>query len=295
MAVDMFSLLIDGVEHSLSDGSSAVVLAHSGLGMPPVRRLAERGAQQDGESDVGFKVDARTIELVLGFVQDDAAGWFDVRSTLLELFHPNRRLSLRVQVGSEVRQIDCYYRSDLVMSSAEAIGSWGQKAAVSLRCPEPSWYDPTERVHIIGMGGGGGAFVVPSPVPTAVGSSVANSTLAIEYPGTWNSFPVIRLVGPITDPVVTNLSTGDKLDFTGTTIATGDWYEIDTRYGYKTVIDSGGVYRNDKLTPDSDLATFHIAGQADFPGGNNTLTLSGTAITTDSSIQIRYFVRYIGV
>jgi hypothetical protein len=81
-------------------------------------------------------------------------------------------------------------------------------------------------------------------------------------------------VGPITSPVITNAITGDKLDFTGTTIVGGASYTIDCRYGQKTVVDSAGANQISKLTSDSDLSTFCLLPDPDAPGGANTLSAS---------------------
>ena len=96
----------------------------------------------------------------------------------------------------------------------------------------------------------------------------------------------------MSDPVVTNTVTGEKLDFTGSTIGSADYYEIDTRYGYKTVTDSGGTSRIDLLTSDSDLGTFHLAAPPYAGSGVNVLALTGTAPGTATSIVATYYNRY---
>jgi hypothetical protein len=61
-----------------------------------------------------------------------------------------------------------------------------------------------------------------------------------------------------------------KLDFAGTTIAAGDWYEIDLRYGVKTIKDSNGVNKISALSANSNLATFRL-----FAGASNYIAMTG--------------------
>ena len=105
----------------------------------------------------------------------------------------------------------------------------------------------------------------------------------------------VRITGPITDAVITNNATSEKLDFTGTTIAAGDYYEIDCRYGYKTVVDSTGANQIADLTSDSDLVSFHIAPDPEVGGGINSITITGTSITAATTAFVSGKTRLIGV
>jgi hypothetical protein len=146
------------------------------------------------------------------------------------------------------------------------------------------------------LGGGGGTMEVPTEVPTEIGASDINMTQAVLYTGTWYSFPQIRIEGPITDCVITNETTGEKLDFTGTTIADGDYYLIDTRYGRKSVIDSNGANKISKLTSDSDLATFHLEPPgAVAPDGSNSVRVEGSSIDAGTIVYMTYYRRYLGI
>ncbi len=123
-----------------------------------------------------------------------------------------------------------------------------------------------------------------------VGSAV--SALAIPYLGDLPEYPLISITGPIANPIVTNTTTGEKLDFSGVTLNAGTTYVIDTRYGYKTVTE-GTVNRIDKLTDDSSLATWHIAPNPVATGGTNLIGIAGVSNGTATRIQVVYFNRYM--
>lgn len=120
------------------------------------------------------------------------------------------------------------------------------------------------------------------------------STGSVAYRGDWPEYPVVRIYGPISDPVLTNASTGESLDFTGYTIGSGDYYEVDTRYGYKTARNSGGDNKIGELTSDSDLETFHLGSDYEAAGGVNILSLTGTATGTATAVTFYYYNRYTG-
>lgn len=141
--------------------------------------------------------------------------------------------------------------------------------------------------------------IAPTPTQLAALSNAMDTDGTVNsgfitYAGDWPDFPVIRIDGPISDPIVTNTATGETLAFTGYAIGSGDYYTIDTRYGYKTILNSGGDNKIGELTSDSDLETFHLAPAPQAAGGLNILTLAGTATGAPTSMVITYYNRYTG-
>ncbi len=121
---------------------------------------------------------------------------------------------------------------------------------------------------------------------------VASKT--ITYLGSFLTYPIITITGPITDPVLTNVSTGEDLDFTGITIAGGDTYTIDCRFGYKTVKNAAGTNKIADLTAASDLATFHLGADPEVSGGANAFTLTGTSTDANTTVTVTYNERFVG-
>jgi phage-related protein len=137
-------------------------------------------------------------------------------------------------------------------------------------------------------------MVVPTVIPMTVGASTIDTSQSATYAGSFLSYPIIRITGPITDCIITNTSTGEILDFTGLTIAAGDYREIDCSFEHKTVVDSSGVNKLSDLVEGSDLATFHIADDLEVLSGVNSISVSGSAVTLATRIDITYFTRFIG-
>jgi len=284
----------------LSGGSLCYRVSTTNVGLPPVRRLRQRGPFQQGVSDRGFRLDERTLLLELFFQATSMADADTRRDTLAEVFKPTS-VPLRLRVtrdDGQMRQIDCY---------AEGILDWpdtpmndrigvSQRVVASLHCPEPVWYNPALRTLIFGsLAGGGDGLAVPVEVPW-VGAAAAslNRIETFAYAGNWQEFPVVTLTGPGEDFVITNLTTDEKLDFTGATLAVGETYTIDLRYERQTVTSSvhGDVQAN--LTADSDLATFHLAANPEAADGVNSIRVEVSGgFTAATQVAVQYYERYI--
>jgi hypothetical protein len=231
----------------------------------------------------------------LGIHGEDLTSFYQKRSQLLDIFKPsNTPGTLKWELNGVVRQIDGYSVGDLRYSGSDR-NYLVQRAVVTIKCPDPTWYDPSGQAVNFAVGGGSDVFEVPTVIPMTVGASSIDASQSIDYAGSVESYPTIRIDGPITNPIITNDATGDKLDFTGYTIADNDYYSIDLRYGYKTVLDSSGVNQISKLSNDSDLATFSIKPDPDVVGGINSMSVTGTSITADTKVSINYYERYLGI
>lgn len=115
--------------------------------------------------------------------------------------------------------------------------------------------------------------------------------LPIAYQGNLPEYPTIAITGPVTNPSITNLATGETLDFGTITIGAGTTYMIDTRYGQKSVL-VGTVSHYGEMTKESDLAEFHIAPNPEALGGTNIFYLDGTAMSAATRFSVAYYNRY---
>ena len=274
----------------LSDLANLAVLEQDGFGMAPLHRITERGPLQHGESDRGYRLDPRMIQMVLNLRATDWAAHYALRQALIEYLSPTEAISLRhTQPDGTVRQVDCYCAAGPEFASGDRSGRFQfQRAAVRLYCPDPAWYDPTRQsVRVVG-GGGGTGFLFPGAVPWTFGGLDIDTDAVIPYAGTWLEYPEIVIYGPIDNARIENTETGDVLEFSGT-IDSGDYYVLDLRYGYKTVVDAGGVNKIGDLTAASDLATWHLQP------GDNTINFSGANASSVTALVVRWYNRYLGV
>jgi hypothetical protein len=283
-------VITNGQTYDLSDRARYLHKGNSGFGMAPVKRFTEQGAAQHGATDRGFLLQPRTLQLVVWILAGNEEEYFARRDELMAIFAPrDEPIQLRLTAGGRVRQIDCHFAGDLSLPTSDRNG-YIHKVGISLRADDPTWYDPEAVAVNFGLSTGGNSFNVPLAIAWNIGSSVLDQTITIPYAGTWQTHPIITIYGPITDPVIENLTTGEILDFTGTTIGNGDTYIVDTRYGFKTVTDQDGVDQIADLTDDSDLSTFHLKA-----GATNDLRVTGTSATQSTQVYLSYSPRYVGV
>lgn len=116
---------------------------------------------------------------------------------------------------------------------------------------------------------------------------------AIIYAGQIRAYPVVEISAPLSNvvnPKIQNITTGDKLEF-AYTLTAGNTIIVDCRYGYKTVkLQSTSANLIDKLTSDSDLATFSILPAGDVSGGTNLFD-----VTVGLTVTVKYNAQYLGL
>jgi len=291
------SLIRGSSVFNMSDNTYCRVTAMQGIGPMPVQRIVEQGPLQHGATDRGFRAQQRLIRLMLYFQAGDPTTYWGRREDLNEILEPTNALGqLRFDLGNgSRRQIDVALQGAVMDSRAGDAGV--EQFAVDFLCPNPAFYDPNGKAVTFGIDYSNLSFQIPMLIPLGIGqTSNVDVSHTIQYGGSWLSYPYrIRIVGPITDCIVTNETTGEKLDFTGTTIALGDRRDIDLRYSYKTVKNAAGTNRIQDLTADSDLTSWHLATRREVIGGSNTITVTGTGATSETEVYMSYYEYYNGI
>jgi hypothetical protein len=286
--------VVNGTAYNLTDATLVWSEGNSGLGMAPLHHITERGPLQHGVSYLGFRLDPRVIQLVFGMSPASQSALWTAREDLMQIFTPSTSpIIMRWTLDTgDVRQIDAVYSGRLDYPTADRNGFY-QRSVVELVAHDPTFYNPVQTTLYWTISGG---MSVPLDIPWAVGAVTSlTGSESVYYTGTWSALPVVRITGPITDPVVENVTTGEALDFTGTTIAAADYYEIDCRYGYKTVKNKAGTSKIADLLDTSDLATFHIAPAPEATNGVNSFEATGSATDVTTQIALQYYTRYIGI
>lgn len=297
-----WSLRYGNSELVLSDRAPFDLVSVTGLGTPPIRRLTARAPFQDGDTDLGYRLDARMIDVVLYFNAGTKALADTYRAQLYEYIKPLAgALSLRcIKDDGYIRQLDCYPVGVIDAPNTELDRLWGaQKMAVQLRAAEPIWYDPQAQYWgaIGGAATGATGYTVPVDVPWQQDTNTfIEASVALTYGGSWASYPVITITGPATGVSLSNVTTGHILDFPALSLSAGEYVTVDLRYGYKTVIDNTGANVIGELSTDSDLADWHLAPAPEAAGGINMLLFAVDAdATSATSVQMSYYSRFIGL
>jgi len=280
------------------DSADGYMMEFSGFGPAPQHIITERGPAQDGETYVDHRLDRRVLNMKLFLQNPSLTVARDARRALERVTAPGSRLILqRSWSDGVVYDIDCYHNTMLAGASGTFQG-FSQEIPLSLWAPDPTWYGAQLQIVSFGLAASAqDGISVPTEVPTAVGSDVVDADKTVVYAGDAVSYPMIRITGPATNPILTNETLDLTLDFTGTTIAAADYYEIDTRYGVKTVTDKAGDSKIGDLTAASDLVDFRLGDSINdaAPDGSQTFSFTCTAATSATEVTMQYYVRYLGV
>jgi len=149
------------------------------------------------------------------------------------------------------------------------------RTQIHLFCPDPRYYDAT-----------------PSSLslsPQVMGGRTYNRTYNLTYPaynptssgvvtnGGWaTTYPTITIVGPITNPVITNVGTGQSLTV-ATTMASTDTLVLDLLN--KTVLLNGSTARNLLTTTSHWFGVAPGSTPINFNGNNGSYTAGVTSAT----------------
>jgi hypothetical protein len=215
--------LVGPNSYNLTDGAISWRILDENLAMAPIRRLKERGPLQHGATDLGFRLDPRPFVLTLKTQGTSQADLRNRRKTLINIFKPLASIPIKLRYdldNGDVRQIDCYVAGGGLQMNERDREGFLQTAIVNLEAADPTFYDPT--LQTVSFGLSAAAFTVPMVIPLNVGSNNINQSRAVTYAGTWPVNPVIQVVGPITNPIILNQTTGEKISFFGIFPRIGD-------------------------------------------------------------------------
>lgn len=319
------------VYHLNSLISGLVLREVDGLGISEVARVAQRSPSQIGDSDLGNVRLPRYITLSWALQGKDQPELWDIRARLNTIFRP--RIGDPVVVKfilprGDVYAADVNLEGELTYRSAERRDARSQLAAIVLKASDPRLYKPTLHTKTftptlstdgwsIGATGGGGltgwsigATDGDGSTGWAIGRSASlNEEDTIAYADgskfADEEHPIIYVYGPITEPVIENKTTGERLSFTGSgglALAAGRWMKIDLRFGHKTVVDQDGNSLEHYLSDDSDLAGWHLSYNTELlsdgstrSDGENEISITGVNATGDTRIVLNWYDRYIGI
>jgi hypothetical protein len=278
-----------------------------------MRTYSKQAPYQHGDTWVSSFLEPRLVTVTLhgrGCTRD---AYFDLRDELIETLSPHLgpfvyRFFLPDGTTRELR--DVTYDSGLDVVPNMGPSPQVLAAAFRLVAHDPVWWDPTEQIQTEYPGEATGtAFVFPLNTGSAdetvfdgvngiafgAGLGEIDIDFNVTYLGNWPSYPTIQILGPAENPIITNQSIDEKLEFSGYSVAAGEIVTIDLRFGYKTVTSDVNDNIIGYLTSDSDLATLRLEIDPVVADGVNAFNFSAGATTGDTAITLRWFNRYLGV
>ncbi len=307
----------DGRTYTFRDDERRFLMSIAGEGMPPIEYLEQQGPFQHGSSVVDFRLRPRVLQMLYrerlssrqrywdargGATMVTAAGARKQVAGLLDAIRPNRQGVGQVQAGRLRKRLPDGSLRDLYVWVQEGPGfqpseggwdEWAYAEVLRFYAPDPVWIDPVLQSASWTLSPLD-QLVFTATFPIVFGTTTIASTRNLTYLGTWLSYPVIYITGPITNPTVTNSTTGEVLALTYT-ISAGEQVTIDCSYGAKTIINNSGTNLIGYLSTDSDLATFHLEPHPGAALGVNSLTFVGSDCSVATEGRLTYYTRFIGI
>jgi hypothetical protein len=293
--------------YDTNTGLTFSLFEFSDVGLPPISRITQKGAFQNGDTNIDFRLGPRKFT-IRGMVP--ASNTFEnlnVRQTLSQIFKVTntraRLLLTSIQTLNEdpftetimQREIECFVEGGLNFSS-DTSGGYDVFYDVALYAPSPLWYDPTAVTVTIGTSPTGDATDVPLTVPRTYGSTELNDTTVIPYTGTFLSYPIITIESGsagMTGVRIRNNTQGTEIVIP--TIQANMTLRLDLRYGYKTVLDGDLINQIALIDPSSDLTTFALVPSINTQVATNFINVTADSSGTDASVSLRYNTQYTAV
>lgn len=327
-----------GLTYNLNENCGFFLSAIDGLGLSEDNRLFQKSPQQIGVTDLGFDRNSRFILGTWIAMADTNPNLWRLKETFLSIFR-SRESSDPTQLifsfpDGTIRAADVHREGELHFTPEGRLDGITHQSACILKASDPRLYDPrrktfefdfidrTDGWHVetdpASLVNPGWHIETTTPTSNPYGWVIASSATIVQQGTLFYAnglvsadveFPVIYIFGPLINPIITNLTTGETLNFTdqgGLNIPVGGFVEIDLRFrSGKTVKDQNGNFVDQYLTDDSDLDNWHLSyntekvygpsapanGRSD---GNNIIEVSGSGANLDTRIQIVYYERYIG-
>ncbi|MER6092457.1 phage distal tail protein [Streptomyces bluensis] len=130
---------------------------------------------------------------------------------------------------------------------------------------------------------GGITFALMFPFTIAGEASAIARPGYLQVDGTASTWPVLRVTGPCANPSIVHVGSGRTLTVQ-TTLTAGEWVEIDTRPGWRTVLRENGG--SAPLAPTSRIDEFVLTP------GLNEIRWSATDPTLTSTLAVTWWPAY---
>lgn len=314
--IDQFSTgigltaIVAGRSYNLNDGRE-IRLDLYDLGMAPSRRLWQRAPGQDGRTNLGGVAEPRFVDLAWRVTGYDLPRYYSLREMVQTAFRmrDNQPTQLIFDFPNGARRALDVYLDGLLLFSERIYTT--SLASGTFVADDPRLYDPVQKFSVFTLLDSAG-LPIPLTVPIPIGAADLFVVNTINYADgnelAAAEYPVITVRGPLTDPIVENLTTDERIDLSangGLSLAADEYVVIDlsggSRRDAKTIRNQDGDSVSQYLSTDSDLATFHLAyaGEAlndgSYSTGENQITVSGSGANTLTEVVVAYYDRYEGI
>lgn len=268
-----------GVETLVLDPAAGIYGQTLDLGDAITRAVSDDIPDADGTDDTTVYFGARNITLQVILLPD--SGLWALRQHLRAFTSPRLRPYMYVQQSADAPEQQIQLRrsqyTDVIGDGPRMATQADPEAAiVTIQWVAPlgileSAVQHSQDVFAVATGAAVGrayslAFSRVYPASPVLGSATVVNA------GNTDAYPLIRIYGPVTEPVLDNNTQGKSLAFTGLTLVAGEYLEIDTRA--KTIL-----LNSDPTNSRYDKLAFPTSQWWTLSPGNNIVRFHPTTFT----------------
>lgn len=261
-----------------------------GLSSAPIDTLSSRGYQQDGQTAEGQSIQPRPVSFLVRVTGGSVAEVFANRRTLVQYFRPKQEYKARYYNDNLAFDFTCRIIAGPDFQSTQSSSGKFQTCTIQLICDDPYLYEvaetETEMAATIPI------FEIPFEMPEdgIEFSEITNQQATIDNTGDVPTPVKIVFVGEMTNPIVTNETTGEYIKV-NQTIGENEQLVITTGYGKKRV----EIVKADDTTENAysyiDLSSTFFELQP----GENILSYDADSGADSAQVSIYFTPRYVGV
>lgn len=292
----------DGQVYLINANTTRFSWGFMGEGLAKSTIRSQRAPFQDGVTPVDYRFEPRMITMTIRINNANQFEYYSIREELINTFRINRNTTanslepatLRKKLpNGDIRDILVFIDMGFLFNSVE-VDEWndyGIQEAIRFFAPEPFYFDPTARLNSL-LFTAISDLIFPVAGPVSFGG-VSAETDSVVYDGNIETFPIIKFVGPVRNPIMQNLITGKIIEL-NYIIPVGDAITIDVSPTSVTVTDASGVDRRGVLTSDSDPG-FSLVPDPLAPLGRNSFACVGAGTGVATEFIITHLIKYQGI
>jgi len=217
------------------------------LDLPSVRKSDNVLLRRHGKQAGGDFLGERTITLELDIYGASTAAMQSRVDEFAAAFTTGDEQALTFQLpgaaGGGVGRVMARVRKRKVQQGLNLVNGL-TRATVQLVATDPRIYTDLQQSAVTGLPVTSGGVTFNATFNATFGTTGTSGSILTPNNGSFSAPVSLKIVGPVTDPSVENLSTGEILSFTGT-ISAGTYYIVNT--ADRTVLLNGTASRYSEL------------------------------------------------
>jgi hypothetical protein len=266
----------DGTTVTFNDGGPWRLEEVTGFDSPNVRQDVEDLPEADGAVAGDFFFGSRPVTMRGHIAAATAA---ERNSAVVGLQRALRGLRSDVTLKSQPSGLPAM-QAAARLDNVRVTGGYVKEFLIALVCADPLVYSQTVETQSVLVIPTNFGVAWPIAWPATWGGGVGDTTpLNVTNDGNFDTAPLLRVHGAVTEPRVSNDTTGKTLYLDGVVLAQGEYVDIDM--AARTAVRSNGanVY---------DSVRFPGSAWWTLAPGDNSIALRGLTIGTGAELRVTY-------